>query len=193
MLSLICFDASAVACCAGLDLEAARQRARRLRTHPLGRDARRRRGDDARHLAFELVPRLHVGRGRDDHRRAAHRGDVAEVDDADEPHGVDAGAAGDADAPPERSGARRRRACGSRRSRRRRDGRRPVTSFSGLNGSPTIADDHRRGVVRRDGPAVDHERAHLEDLAGGAIDARHAGGAPHHARVDRLRSRRRCW
>ena len=35
---------------------------------------------------------------RDDHRRAAHRGDVAEVDDADEARRVDAGAAGDADA-----------------------------------------------------------------------------------------------
>ena len=60
---------------AGLDLEAARQRGPQVAHHPLGRDARRRRGDDARHLALEPVPRLHVGRAarRSSSRRPSRR------------------------------------------------------------------------------------------------------------------------
>ena len=56
--SLICFDVVGGGLLAGLDLKAARQRRPQpLRTISLGRHARRRRGDDARHLASSRYQR----------------------------------------------------------------------------------------------------------------------------------------
>ena len=138
MLSLICFDESAVAWAPVLTSRLRGRTARSDRTSLLGCHARRCRHDDARDLALEAVPRLHVGERRDDHRGAAHRGDVAEVDDPHEARPVDPGPARHADARADREVVVRRElavdddlAAGRRKA--------PGDVFIGLNGAPTMA------------------------------------------------------
>ena len=112
MLSLICLASSAAACSPVLISRLRGSAARRRATSSVGVTPGAAEATMRVTLPSRPIPGLHVGHRGDDQRRPADRGHVAVVDDADQPHRLDAGAGGDADALAERSGARRRPACG---------------------------------------------------------------------------------